>query len=50
MLAHGEDKMLQLTDWSFGQLCRLAGVAKDTVKDPLRTTPFSVSQSVAAIR
>jgi len=31
MLAHGEDKMLQLTDWSFGQLCRLAGVAKDTV-------------------
>ena len=30
-LASGEDRVFQLTDWSFGQLCRLAGVAKETV-------------------
>lgn len=30
-LASGEDQVFQLTDWSFGQLCRLAGVAKETV-------------------
>lgn len=30
-LASGEDQVFQMTDWSFGQLCRLAGVAKETV-------------------
>ena len=36
LLAAGEDQMFQMNDWSFGQLCRLAGVAKDTVN---RLTP-----------
>jgi hypothetical protein len=36
LLAAGEDQAFQLNDWSFGQLCRLAGVSKDTVN---RLTP-----------
>jgi hypothetical protein len=31
VLAAGEDQAFQMNDWSFGQLCRLAGVAKETV-------------------
>jgi hypothetical protein len=31
LLAAGEDQTFQMNDWSFGQLCRLSGVAKDTV-------------------
>ena len=30
-LTAGDDGAFQLTDWSFGQLCRLAGVSKETV-------------------
>jgi hypothetical protein len=30
-LSAGSDERYQLNDWSFGQLCRLAGVSKDTV-------------------
>lgn len=30
-LTAGGDKLYQLNDWSFGQLCRLAHVSKDTV-------------------
>ena len=30
-LSTGGEKLYQLNDWSFGQLCRLAGVSKDTV-------------------
>ena len=31
MLAHGEGEAYRMTDWSFGQLCQLAGVTKGTV-------------------
>ena len=31
MLAHGEGEVYPMTDWSFTQLCQLAGVAKNTV-------------------
>jgi hypothetical protein len=31
MLAHGDAEVYQMTDWSFGQLCQLAGVTKGTV-------------------
>jgi hypothetical protein len=31
VLSVGEDQAFQMNDWSFGQLCRLAGVAKETV-------------------
>jgi hypothetical protein len=31
MLAAGDDQRFEMTDWSFSQLCRLAGVGKDTV-------------------
>jgi hypothetical protein len=31
LLAGGEKEVYWLNDWSFGQLCRLAGVSKDTV-------------------
>jgi len=31
VLANGDDRSFFLNDWSFGQLCRLAGVAKETV-------------------
>ena len=30
-LANGDDQSFHLNDWSFGQLCRLAGVTKETV-------------------
>lgn len=30
-LAAGDDRVLEFNDWSFSQLCRLSGVAKDTV-------------------
>ena len=31
LLAAGDDGAFEMNDWSFGQLCRLAGVAKETV-------------------
>ena len=31
MLSAGEGQTYQMNDWSFSQLCRLAGVAKETV-------------------
>jgi hypothetical protein len=31
VLSAGKDQAFQMNDWSFGQLCRLAGVAKETV-------------------
>ena len=31
MLTASEDHVYEMTDWSFSQLCRLAGVGKDTV-------------------
>jgi len=31
VLANGDDQSFFLNDWSFGQLCRLAGVTKETV-------------------
>lgn len=31
LLAAGEDQTFRMNDWSFSQLCRLAGVAKETV-------------------
>jgi len=34
----------ELTDWSFGQVCRLAGVSKDTIK---RLSPRTASQALA---
>ncbi len=30
-LTFGGDRPFQLNDWSFAQLCRLAGVSKDTI-------------------
>ncbi|NQU22564.1 MAG: hypothetical protein HQ567_14900 [Candidatus Nealsonbacteria bacterium] len=30
-MAAGDDGAFEMNDWSFGQLCRLAGVAKETV-------------------
>ena len=41
LLAQGEDRMLRMTDWSFGQLCRLSGVSKETVN---RLTPETASR------
>ena len=40
-LTAGEDKVFTLNDWSFGQLCRLAGVTKETVN---RLTPDTASR------
>ena len=31
MLEAGNDGAFEMNDWSFGQLCRLSGVAKETV-------------------
>jgi hypothetical protein len=31
MLAAGDGRTYQMNDWSFGQLCRLVGVSKETV-------------------
>lgn len=36
LVAAGDDQAFQMNDWSFGQLCRLSGVAKETVN---RLTP-----------
>lgn len=44
MLAGGEDQMYRMNDWSFGQLCRLAGVTKETVN---RLTPETASRVFA---
>ena len=41
LLAGSEDKVFTINDWSFGQLCRLAGVTKDTVN---RLTPDTASR------
>ena len=41
LLAGSEDKVFTMNDWSFGQLCRLAGVTKDTVN---RLTPDTASR------
>jgi len=43
-LTAGEDKALAMNDWSFGQLCRLAGVTKETVN---RLTPDTASRVFA---
>jgi histone H3/H4 len=44
LLAGGEDKVFQMNDWSFGQLCRLAGVTKETVN---RLSPDTASRVFA---
>jgi len=44
MLAHGTDGAYQMNDWSFGQLCRLGGVAKETVN---RLSPDTASRVLA---
>ncbi|MHB8954563.1 MAG: DUF932 domain-containing protein [Pirellulaceae bacterium] len=44
MLAHGNGETYEMTDWSFGQLCRLGGVAKDTVN---RLSPDTASRVLA---
>ena len=41
LLAAGEDQTFRLNDWSFGQLCRLAGVSKETVN---RLSPDTASR------
>ena len=41
LLTGGEDKVFQMNDWSFGQLCRLAGVTKETVN---RLSPDTASR------
>lgn len=43
-LAIGNDGAFSLNDWSFSQLCRLAGVTKDTVN---RLTPDTASRVLA---
>lgn len=40
-LAFGGDRPFQFNDWSFAQLCRLAGVAKDTLN---RLTPQTAAR------
>ena len=44
MLTHGEGEVYQMTDWSFGQLCQLAGVTKSTVN---RLSPDTASRVFA---
>ncbi|MFH1264671.1 MAG: hypothetical protein ABIK89_03045, partial [Planctomycetota bacterium] len=44
LLAAGDDGAFEMNDWSFGQLCRLAGVAKETVN---RLTPDTASRAFA---
>ena len=44
LLAGEDDRMFQMNDWSFGQLCRLAGVTKETVN---RLTPDTASRVFA---
>ena len=43
-LTAGEDKAFAMNDWSFGQLCRLAGVTKETVN---RLSPDTASRVFA---
>ena len=44
MLAHGDGEVCAMTDWSFGQLCQLAGVTKGTVN---RLSPDTASRVFA---
>lgn len=44
LLTGGEDKVFSMNDWSFGQLCRLAGVTKETVN---RLSPDTASRVFA---
>ena len=44
LLTGGEDKVFAMNDWSFGQLCRLAGVTKETVN---RLSPDTASRVFA---
>ncbi|NLX97806.1 MAG: DUF932 domain-containing protein [Rhodopirellula sp.] len=44
LLTGGEDKVFTMNDWSFGQLCRLAGVTKETVN---RLSPDTASRVFA---
>ncbi len=44
LLTAGDDGAFQLTDWSFGQLCRLSGVSKETVN---RLTPDTAAKVFA---
>ena len=44
MLADGNGESYEMTDWSFGQICRLGGVAKDTVN---RLSPDTASRVLA---
>ena len=41
LLTGGEGKVFPMNDWSFGQLCRLAGVSKETVN---RLTPDTATR------
>jgi hypothetical protein len=43
-LALGTDGAFEMNDWSFGALCRMAGVAKDTVN---RLTPETAARAFA---
>jgi hypothetical protein len=43
-LALGTDGAFELNDWSFGQLCRIAGVAKDTIN---RLRPGTAAAALA---
>ena len=44
MLDAGDDGAYEMNDWSFGQLCRLSGIAKDTVN---RLTPDTAARVFA---
>ena len=44
MLDAGDDGAYEMNDWSFGQLCRLSGVAKETVN---RLTPDTAARVFA---
>ncbi|MGI6414827.1 MAG: DUF932 domain-containing protein [Thermoguttaceae bacterium] len=44
MLDAGDDGAYEMNDWSFGQLCRLSGIARDTVN---RLTPDTATRVFA---
>jgi hypothetical protein len=44
LLSTGDEEAFAMNDWSFGQLCRLSGVAKDTVNRLLPATAARVFQ------
>jgi hypothetical protein len=44
LLSTGDEEAYAMNDWSFGQLCRLAGVAKDTVNRLVPATAARVFQ------